>query len=181
MKEILSDTASATLVDTTSEVEPIEDAHSDSERFQEQVEDAGDEQYSVDAETQTPKSELPPDIKAIFRNSVALTHPDRVRIDDPTRESKISIYLELINCSKENNIAGILLLAHKLDVDFEITDKYIALITNSINQLDAQIKNMEYITSWVWYHTDNDQLKRLMLDRIKETYRKQQFVKKNSC
>jgi len=127
-----------------------------------------------------PKNELPSDIKNIFRKIVIMTHPDKLKHDDPNRANKIKMYLEVQKSAQANKISNILLIAHKLGIDIDVDGDYSESLSIEIKNLELQLKNIEYTTSWVWYHTPNYQLKTIMIERLRETIRKQKLADKNN-
>jgi len=187
MKEIVKDVSISDVVDIAanesddSKESPINE---NAENVQENVENAENENITdedIDNEIdRTPKIELPSDIKNIFRKIVLLTHPDKLKSDDPDRLNKIKMYLDVQKSAQENKISNILLIAYKLGIEIEVDGDYINSLTKEIGMLEIQLKTLEYTTSWVWYYTPNIQLKKIMIERVRDAYRKQKMVSRNN-
>jgi hypothetical protein len=118
------------------------------------------------------KNELPTDIKNIFRKIVFLTHPDKIKNDDKDKDIKMKYYLDVQKSAQKNDIANILIIANKLSIEIEVQNDYKEILKQEICNLELQTKNLEYTNVWVWYHTPNDMLKKIMVDRLRETIRK---------
>lgn len=118
------------------------------------------------------KNSLPIDIKNIFRKIVVLTHPDKLKDDDPYKSIKLKYYLDVQKAVETNNILLILLVANKLNIEYELENDYNNKINESISILELQLKNIEYTSGWIWYHSANDQLKNIMLQKFRETIQK---------
>lgn len=124
------------------------------------------DEYEVD---KIIKNELPSDIKNIFRKIVFLTHPDKIKNDDKEKDIKMKYYLEVQKSAQNNDIANILLIGNKLGVEIVVENDYKEILNREISNLELKSKNLEYTNVWVWYHTHNDMLKKIMVDRIRES------------
>jgi hypothetical protein len=113
------------------------------------------------------KLELPSDIKKIYRKITTLTHPDKLDAHDPLKTEKLKLYLEATTAANKNDIAVILLIGYKLGLEIDVVENYNEYINREINKLSLLLNSIEYTNSWVWYHTPNESLKKIMIERIR--------------
>lgn len=145
-----------------------EELKQDIKEGEDKIEDFSEieDEYEVD---KLIKNELPSDIKNIFRKIVFLTHPDKIKNDDKEKDIKMKYYLEVQKSAQNNDIANILLIGNKLGIEIIIENDYKETLNREISNLELKSKNLEYTNVWVWYHTHNDMLKKIMVDRIRES------------
>ena len=116
--------------------------------------------------------DLPADIKTIYRKIMMMTHPDKNR-NNKNSGLYLDFYSRAIKAKDENDKAEIIYIAYKLKIEevYDIEDEHFGSIKKKIKENEVSSKNLEYNSFWVWYHTDNSQLKRLMVEQINQVYK----------
>lgn len=152
--------------------ETVENVPIDETQINEEVNSGSTEQTKEETvkeilDTVKNKIELPSDIKKIYRKITTLTHPDKLEDNDPLKKEKLKLYHEATTAANKNDIAVILLIGYKLGLEIDIVENYNEYINREINKLSLQLNSMEYSNSWVWYHTQNESLKKIMIERIR--------------
>jgi hypothetical protein len=169
LREILGDDLSLSEKEIVEvdENTPVEDNKINEEMNSGNTEQSKEETVKEILETIKNKIELPSDIKKIYRKITTLTHLDKLSDNDPLKDEKMKIYLDATTAANKNDIATILFLGYKLDLEINIIENYNEYINREINKLSLQLNSIEYTNSWIWYHTSNESLKKIMIERIK--------------
>ena len=109
------------------------------------------------------KTEKNPKLKKTFRDIVKKTHPDR------TNDIKLNEYY--INASKyykDDNLFKMLSICDNLNIDYEIDDDDSIVLKKEIDNIKNRIKFIESTNTWVWYYTEDDNVKNdIVLNYIK--------------
>ena len=155
--------------------EPLNSAN-DEQVNNEQSDNEHEDTVNNDINNASDKDDLPKDIKLVYRKLVMITHPDKIKSDDPLKNEKIQVYLDIQKSDSLNaKIINILYYANKYSIDIEVENDYSQLIDYHLKTIELKLKNIEYSTSWVWYHTTNKQLKTIMIERLRESLMKQKY------
>jgi hypothetical protein len=107
--------------------------------------------------------DLPKDIKAIYRKIMLKTHPDKTKIAE-----HISFYEKAVIAKDTNDYATLLMIAFLLKIDdvYELDIKYFNKIKFHINRMEQKFTQIVNNPFWVWYHTDNQIMKDIMIKQI---------------
>lgn len=113
--------------------------------------------------------DLPPDIKTLYRKIVMTIHPDKNK-NKNNNEIYSDYYRRVIKAKDENDKAEIIYIAYKLKIAevYDIDDEHYGSVKKKIKEHEMTSKNIEFNSFWVWYHTDNQQLKRMMVEQINQ-------------
>jgi len=111
--------------------------------------------------------ELPSDIKTLYRKIVMMTHPDKNK-NKANNEIYSDFYKNVIKAKDSNDKAEIIYIAYKLKIDevYDIDDEYFGDIKKKIKEKEESSTNLNLNSFWIWYHTDNPQLKKVMAGQI---------------
>jgi hypothetical protein len=111
--------------------------------------------------------DLPPDIKSLYRKIVMMTHPDKNK-NIRNLELYSDFYRRVIKAKDENDKAEIIYIAYKLKLPevYDVEDEHFGSVRKKIKEKEMSSTNLNYNSFWIWYHTDNQQLKRLMVEQI---------------
>ena len=111
--------------------------------------------------------ELKPDIKSLYRKIVMKTHPDKCK-DSKNFDLYSDFYKRAIKAKDNIDEAEIIYIAYKLKLNdvYDISDEHFSSIKKKIKEKEALSSNLNYNSFWIWYHTDNPQLKRMMIEQI---------------
>jgi hypothetical protein len=146
---------------------PVEENKINEEVNSDSSEQSKEEVVNEVLESVKNKIELPPDIKKLYRKITTLTHPDKLEDSDSLKTEKLKMYLEATTAANKNNIAAILLIGYKLGLEIDVVENYTEYINREINNLSLHLNSIEYTNSWIWYHTQNESLKKIMIERIR--------------
>lgn len=107
---------------------------------------------------------LPQDIKTIYRKIVMITHPDKNKGNDLYKE----YYRKAVEAKNNNDKPELLFIAYKLNIDelYNMDEEHFGSIKRKIKEMEMISNNINYNSYWIWYHTDNQQLKRVMSSQI---------------
>jgi hypothetical protein len=124
-------------------------------------------------ENDTSVEELPTDIKTLYRKIVMITHPDKNK-NKSNNEYYSSLYGKVIRAKDENDKAEIIYIAYKLKINeiYDIDDEHFQSIKNKIKEKEKTSSSINYNSFWIWYHTDNKELKKVMAGQIAQMTRK---------
>lgn len=122
---------------------------------------------------------LPSDIKKIYRKISVLTHPDKLKNDDPLKEEKMDYYVRVQESAEKNDVCDILVIGYNLGIDMNLENDYTKILNSSIKNMGVQIRQVEYTNSWIWYHSENDNLKQIVIERIRNSIRKSKRKQNN--
>ena len=111
--------------------------------------------------------DLPPDIKTIYRKIVMITHPDKSR-NNKNSDLYIDFYRRTVKAKDDNDKAEIIYIAYKLKLPevYDIADEHFGAIKKKIKEKEMSSTNLNMNSFWIWYHTDNQALKRIMAGQI---------------
>ena len=101
-------------------------------------------------------------LKKLYREIVKITHPDR------TNSKKLNeIYIRATKFYDSLDIPGTYSICDELDIEYEIDDKDLNLISEKISRLKEGIVFMESTLTWKWYNSDDSEKNQIMLRYIK--------------
>lgn len=111
--------------------------------------------------------ELPSDIKTIYRKIVMITHPDKNK-DNYKYELYTDFYKRSVKAKDSNDISEIIFIAYKLNINevYDIDDEYFVNLKSKLTEIKNKSNTIDMNSFWVWYHTDNKKLKRMMVEQI---------------
>jgi hypothetical protein len=137
------------------------------EQITEEVNSGNTNEITIESINEKNIVDLPADIKKFFRKITVLTHPDKLKEEDPLKTEKLKFYIEVTKAADKYDIATILLIGYKLGLEIDVVENYTEYINREINKLSLQLKTVEYTNSWIWYHTSNINLRKIMIERIR--------------
>ena len=113
--------------------------------------------------------ELPLDIKSLYRKIVMLTHPDKSK-NNKNADLYSELYRRTIKAKDDNDKAEIIYIAYKLKLNevYDVDDEHFGSVKRKIKEKEMSSSNLNLNSFWIWYHTDNPQLKRLMVEQINQ-------------
>lgn len=97
-------------------------------------------------------------IKKLYREVVKITHPDKVK-----NKNLNDIYLKATKCYDENNKIGIYSICDELNINYDISEDDIVLISNDIIKIQEKISFIESTYTWQWYNCKDEVLKNQIL------------------
>jgi len=97
-------------------------------------------------------------IKKLYRKIVKITHPDKVK-----NKKLNEMYLKATKYYDLLDIAGIYSIIDELNIDFDVDDSEIELISNKINNLKDRICFIESTVTWNWYNIDDELTKKQII------------------
>lgn len=121
--------------------------------------------YELDSK---PKEDLlPKEIKTLYRKIMMKTHPDKTK-GKPYEEEYQDLYKQAVKAKNDNDKSEILYIAYKLKLKevFEIDEEHFNNLKLKIKTFEMKSNQIDNNPFWVWYHTDNVQLKRVMIQQI---------------
>jgi len=122
-----------------------------------------------------PKEDLlPQEIKTIYRKIMMKTHPDKTK-GKPFEEEYQEYYKQAVQAKNDNDKADVLYIAYKLNIKevFDVNEEHFGNVRYKIKTLEMKSTQLDNNPFWVWYHTDNDALKRIMIQQITKMRSKQ--------
>lgn len=130
-------------------------------------EEINNENIEDDIDKISSNLELPKDVKTLYRKIVMMIHPDKNK-DKFNNELYNVLYRKIIKAKNENDKAEILYIAYKLKIKevYDINDEHFDSIKTKIKEKQIESNNIQYNSYWVWYHTENTQLKKIMVNQI---------------
>jgi len=133
----------------------------------EEIEEISEDKLEFEIEDEIQEHEIKVDarvtkLKKLYREIVKLTHPDR------TNSKKLNeIYIRATKFYDSLDIPGTYSICDELDIEYEIEDKDLNLITEKISRLKEGIIFMESTLTWKWYNSDDNEKNHIMLRYIK--------------
>jgi uncharacterized protein YdaU (DUF1376 family) len=159
--------------------ETAENIQKEEEKKQEQSENPSEETQEeiheeiLETEDTSPTLDLPPDVKTLYRKIVMMTHPDKNKTN---RNVDVygDFYRRVVKAKDENDKAEIIYIAYKLKLPevYDISDEHFGSIRKKIKEKEITSNNVSYNSFWIWYHTDNPQLKQMMVYQINQMMRR---------
>ena len=119
-------------------------------------------------EEEEKESNKHPDFKSLFRKVVVKCHPDKLGNDLLLTEIEIykEIYEQSVDANETEDWAKLIRCAIKLEINIpESAYDQISSIESSINKLKERQNNIVNSTAWVWYKTDKDDAKQIILKK----------------
>jgi hypothetical protein len=102
-------------------------------------------------------------IKKIYREIVKLTHPDKVKSNKHNE-----LYIKSSKYYESGNKIGIYSICNELDIEYEIEEDDVILISEQISNLKNKINFIESTFAWQWYNCEDEMLKsQILLNFIK--------------
>lgn len=111
--------------------------------------------------------DLPLDIKTLYRKIVMMIHPDKNKTNKNI-ELYSDLYKKVIKAKDENDKAEIIYIAYKLKIVevYDIDDEHFGAVKKRIKEKELSSANLNYNSFWVWYHTADPTLKKIMVQQI---------------
>jgi hypothetical protein len=111
---------------------------------------------------------LPKDISIIFKKIVNITHPDKIK-DNNLIELYTNYYKKTITAKDKLDKAELIYIAYKLGIEeiYDIDDEHFGSLKKRIKEMELLSSSIENNNFWIWYHTDNIHLKKVMINQIK--------------
>lgn len=97
-------------------------------------------------------------IKKLYREIVKLTHPDKAK-----NKNLNDIYLKATKFYDESNKIGIYSICDELNINYDIEEDDIVLISNEIKKIQEKISFIESTYTWQWYNCKDEVLKNQIL------------------
>ncbi|MFW6226345.1 MAG: hypothetical protein ACOC3V_05260 [bacterium] len=146
------------------ELKEKEKVESEEEKVEEEIIKDNTSEHRID---------LPKDIKTLYRKIVMMIHPDKNKNKSNT-ELYTTLYKRIIEAKNNNDKADILYVAYKLNIKevYDIEDDHFGSIKKKIKEKEMESNNLKYNSFWVWYHTDNKKLKKVMSNQIVSSMKK---------
>lgn len=135
--------------------------------IQEETENIEDDNNDIE-ETKKNEDVLSQDIKLLYRKIMMITHPDKIK--NPILLKEYSDYYRyVVEAKKNNNELDIIYIAYKLNIEdvYSIDNEYFDRLKYNISKKNNDITRVENSPYWVWYYTDNNTLKNIMKNQIK--------------
>jgi hypothetical protein len=112
---------------------------------------------------------LPTDIKMLYRKIVMKTHPDKNKNNIDYKD----YYERTVQAKNNNDKAELVYIAYKLEIKelYNIDENHFGSIKRKIKETEIVSNKINSNSFWIWYHTDNLQLKKVMSYQIGKTKR----------
>lgn len=135
----------------------------------ENSEEQREEEIVRELESENITVDLPLDIKSLYRKVVMMTHPDKNK-NSKNSELYSDLYRRVIKAKDDNDKAEIIYIAYKLKISevYDVDDEHFGAVKRKIKEKETSSLNMNYNSFWIWYHTTNPQLKRMMVEQINQ-------------
>jgi len=102
-------------------------------------------------------------IKKLYREIVKLTHPDKVKSNKQNE-----LYIKSSKYYESGNKIGIYSICNELDIEYEIEEDDVILISEQISSIKNKINFIESTFAWQWYNCEDEMLKsQILLNFIK--------------
>ena len=102
-------------------------------------------------------------IKKLYRDIVKLTHPDKVKSNKHNE-----LYIKSSKYYESGNKIGIYSICNELDIEYEIEEDDVILISEQISSIKNKINFIESTFAWQWYNCEDEMLKsQILLNFIK--------------
>lgn len=113
---------------------------------------------------------LPTDIKMLYRKIVMKTHPDKNKNNVDYKD----YYERTVEAKNKNDKAELVYIAYKLEIKelYDIDEEHFGSIKRKIKETEIVSNGINNNSFWVWYHTDNEQLKKVMAHQIGKTVKR---------
>ncbi len=166
--EMIKDTIDESIRKKEEEIDNIIEEENKKEIEEENSEDT--EPPIEDTIEENSKPELPQDIKRIYRKIVMMIHPDKNKNKGNT-EIYSTLYKRVVKAKNDNDKADIIYIGYKLNIKdiYDLDDEHFGSVKRKIKEKQLESTNLTYNSFWVWYHTDNDGLKKMMANQIAKT------------
>jgi hypothetical protein len=106
--------------------------------------------------------DIPTDVKKIYRQIVIKTHPDKT-----SDKNLIHYYIESVESYEKKDYATIFFIAYKLGISLiGISDESLQVIHNYKKNINNVLSGLNYNDFIVWYNTDNENLKKIILNNL---------------
>lgn len=136
-------------------------SNDETEKLDENVQDdiSPTEEEQKDDEDKTNISQ----IKKLYREIVKLTHPDKVKSNKHNE-----LYIKSSKYYESGNKIGIYSICNELEIEYEIEEDDVVLISEQISNLKSKINFLESTFAWQWYNCEDEMLKsQILLNFIK--------------
>ena len=136
-------------------------SNDETEKLDENVQDdiSPTEEEQKDDEDKTNISQ----IKKLYREIVKLTHPDKVKSNKHNE-----LYIKSSKYYESGNKIGIYSICNELEIEYEIEEDDVVLISEQISNLKSKINFLESTFAWQWYNCEDEILKsQILLNFIK--------------
>jgi len=108
-------------------------------------------------------------LKKVFRDVMKKTHPDIIKTEE---------YLDFYRLAKEaydtNNIVELVLIASKLNVDFELNEKHVEFIKRIIEIKKKEMEAFQKSYLYMWAHAKSPAEKKAIVELFKGKLRDKQ-------
>jgi len=94
--------------------------------------------------------------KKLFKEVAKVSHPDMILdSSDKDRERKEKLFKKANEAIEGNDYFDLIEVAEKLDVDIPPpTEEEVALLKESVSDMNKKIKQFKSTFAWIWYHAD---------------------------
>ena len=171
--EVIKQVVNEEMKNAEEKAEKIKNEEEQKEQSENSTEETKEEPIIEEVETENISMDLPLDIKALYRKIVMLTHPDKNR-NNRNLELYSDLYRRAIKAKDDNDKAEIIYIAYKLKITevYDVDDEHFGSVRKKIKEKEISSTNLSYNSFWVWYHTDNQSLKRVMVEQINQLYKR---------
>ena len=102
-------------------------------------------------------------IKKLYREIVKLTHPDKVKSNKHNE-----LYIKSSKYYESGNKIGIYSICNELDIEYEIEEDDVILISEQISSIKNKINFIESTFAWQWYNCEDEMFRnQILLNFIK--------------
>ena len=171
--EVIKQVVNEEVKNAEEKAEKIKNEEEQKEQSENSTEEPKEEPIIEEIETDNVTIDLPMDIKTLYRKIVMMIHPDKNK-NNRNLELYSDLYRRVIKAKDENDKAEIIYIAYKLKIPdvYDVEDEHFGSVRKKIKEKELSSTNMTYNSFWVWYHTDNQTLKRMMVEQINQLYKR---------
>lgn len=96
--------------------------------------------------------------KKLYREIAKISHPDKIQ------DTKVNeLYIQASKFHKDDNIIGILSICNELDIEYELDEEDIDIISETLERVKSKIVFLESTITWKWLNNKNTDVKKQMI------------------
>ena len=95
-------------------------------------------------------------LNKLYKKLSLKTHPDK-------HGGNNELFIELLNAYNTKNILKLIKMAHKLEIDYVLSDLLISYFEKDISKLENKINELQHHVCWLWCNADEDTKKKFKL------------------
>jgi len=90
-------------------------------------------------------------LKKLYREIAKLTHPDKIKV-----KKLNDLYIKSTEYYNDENLIGIFAICNQLDIEYEVSNDDVDIISKQINKYRSKISFLENTYTWHWYNCEDE-------------------------